>query len=85
MRERAAAIGATFKIASRPGGGTAIIIERADPGSVMSDAVLADLMNTTMANGKTDQELAETPDPADNGESADAHEASGVDVEHRVP
>lgn len=85
MRERAAAIGATFKIASRPGGGTAIIIERADPGSVMSDAVLADLMNTTMANGKTDQELAETPDPADNGESADAHEASGADVEHRVP
>jgi signal transduction histidine kinase len=85
MRERAAAIGASFKIISRPGGGTAIIIERADPGNVMSDAVLANLMNTTMANGESDQELAATLDPADNGESADAHEVSGVDTEHRVP
>ena len=44
MRERAAAIGATFTVVSRAGGGTAIIVERPHTGSVMSDEVLADLM-----------------------------------------
>lgn len=44
MRERAAAIGATFTVVSRAGGGAAIIVERAHTGSVMSDDVLADLM-----------------------------------------
>ncbi|HWV34772.1 MAG TPA: ATP-binding protein [Thermomicrobiales bacterium] len=48
MRERAAAIGASFTIISRPGGGTAIIIERAEVGSVMSDSVLADLMSNSL-------------------------------------
>jgi signal transduction histidine kinase len=44
MKERADAIGATFQIVSRPGGGTAIIIERLNSGNVMSDDVLATLM-----------------------------------------
>lgn len=46
MRERAAAIGATFTIVSRPGGGTAIVLERPHTGNVMSDDVLADLIGT---------------------------------------
>jgi signal transduction histidine kinase len=44
MKERADAIGATFQIVSRPGGGTAIVIERINSGNVMSDDVLATLM-----------------------------------------
>jgi signal transduction histidine kinase len=44
MRERADAIGATFQIVSRPGGGTAIIIDRVNTGNVMSDDVLATLI-----------------------------------------
>jgi hypothetical protein len=45
MRERASVIGASFKIVSRPGGGTAIVLERANTGNVMSDDVLADLIS----------------------------------------
>ena len=45
MRERAAVIGATFTIVSRPGGGTAIVLERPNTGNVMSDDVLADLIS----------------------------------------
>jgi len=45
MRERASVIGATFTIVSRPGGGTAIVLERANTGNVMSDEVLADLIS----------------------------------------
>nr|MBA2775725.1 hypothetical protein [Chloroflexia bacterium] len=45
MRERAAAIGASLTIVSRPGGGTAIILERTHTESVMSDDVLADLIS----------------------------------------
>jgi len=45
MRERAAAIGASLTIVSRPGGGTAIILERNHTESVMSDDVLADLIS----------------------------------------
>ena len=44
MRERANAISATFQIVSRPGGGTAIVIERVNSGNVMSDDVLATLI-----------------------------------------
>jgi len=44
MKERADAIGATFQIVSRPGGGTAIIIDRVNTGNVMSDDVLATLI-----------------------------------------
>lgn len=52
MRERAAAIGATFTVVSRPGGGTAIVLERANTGNVMYDDVLADLISAdNVANG----------------------------------
>ena len=44
MRERAAAIGANFSIVSRPGAGTAIILERAETGNVMSDDIFYDLI-----------------------------------------
>lgn len=79
MRERAAAIGASFTIISRPGGGTAIIIERAEVGSVMSDAVLADLMSNSLpyspdgssepGDEATDAEGA--PDPGHDPETDD--------------
>ncbi|MGC4191012.1 MAG: histidine kinase [Thermomicrobiales bacterium] len=49
MRERAAAIGATFRIVSRPGGGSAIIIERAETDDVLSDIVISDLMQVANA------------------------------------
>lgn len=44
MRERAAAIGADFEIMSRPGGGTVIIVERRDTGSIMSDELLETIL-----------------------------------------
>ena len=44
MRERAAAIDADFEILSRPGGGTVIIVERRDTGSIMSDELLASIL-----------------------------------------
>jgi signal transduction histidine kinase len=44
MRERAAAIGASFSIISRPGAGTAIILERTETGNVMSDDIFYDLI-----------------------------------------
>jgi signal transduction histidine kinase len=76
MRERAAAIGATLTIVSRPGGGTAIILERAHTGSVMSDEVLADLISventrwSQSGNGMDDGEIpAGNGDPVHNGTS----------------
>jgi signal transduction histidine kinase len=45
VHERAESIGATLAIVSRPGGGTAIVIERANSGDVMSDAVLESMMS----------------------------------------
>ncbi len=44
MRERAAAIDADFEILSRPGGGTVIIVERRDTGSIMSDELLDSIL-----------------------------------------
>ena len=44
MRERAAAIDADFEILSRPGGGTVIILERRDTGSIMSDELLETIL-----------------------------------------
>ena len=49
MQERAEAIGATFTIVSKPGGGTALVIERPNSGDVMSDEVLESMMS--MSNG----------------------------------
>ncbi|MBA3337848.1 MAG: HAMP domain-containing protein [Chloroflexia bacterium] len=51
MRERAAAIGATFDIATRPGGGTAIVIERSDRGDVTAELPVVALSD---ANGGSD-------------------------------
>lgn len=78
MRERAAAIDASFEIISRPGGGTAIIIERKDTGSVMSDELLDDLLR----HRADAQQLADEPDSADNRAGDDAPaSAPGSDVE----
>jgi signal transduction histidine kinase len=66
MRERAAAIGATFTVVSRAGGGAAIIVERAHTGSVMSDDVLADLMLIDRSGGGADYATA-TSDAVHNG------------------
>lgn len=68
MRERAAAIGASFTIVSKPGGGTAIIIERADTGSVMSDHVLADLMGEAIPETSVEDD-ASIEDVNDSHES----------------
>lgn len=50
MRERAAAIGASFKIISKPGGGSAIIIERADTGDMLSEAAISELIEVSGAD-----------------------------------
>ncbi len=66
MRERAAAIGATFAIVSRPGGGTAIVLERPNTGNVMYDDVLADLISAdNVAHGR---DVGERPNAVGNGE-----------------
>jgi len=73
MRERAAAIGATLTIVTRPGGGTAIILERPHTGSVMSDDVLADLISTENTRWEDDgaHDLpTPTGDPLHNGSGA---------------
>jgi signal transduction histidine kinase len=49
MRERAESIGATFTIVTRPGGGTAIVIERPNSGDVMSDEVLESMMSMSLS------------------------------------
>lgn len=49
MRERAAAIGAAFTIITRPGGGTAIVIERSNTG----DSLTSDLLAQLSPNGVT--------------------------------
>ncbi|MDQ3539589.1 MAG: hypothetical protein M3440_02775, partial [Chloroflexota bacterium] len=71
MRERAAAISATFTIVSRPGGGTAIVLERANTGNVMYDDVLADLISAdNVANGLA---AGDTPVPVRTGHGLSDH------------
>lgn len=80
MRERAAAIGASLSIVSRPGGGTAVILERAETGNVMSDDIFFDLIRHR-DNG---EEVAEPENSADNTEDDDASNTSaGNDEGHR--
>ena len=79
MRERAAAIGASLTIVSRPGGGTAIILERTHTESVMSDDVLADLISVEHTRSNQDGHVhdddeagdvsATSGDPSHNGVS----------------
>lgn len=79
MQERAAAIDASFEIISRAGGGTAIIIERKDTGSVMSDALLDDLLRQRADT----QQLAEETDSSDNKPSDDASNDTDVETGRR--
>jgi signal transduction histidine kinase len=67
MRERAAAIGASFSIISRPGAGTAIIIERAETGNVLSD----DLFDDLLQGRSDDAQVAENGESSDNGANED--------------
>lgn len=69
MRERAAAIGADFEILSRPGGGTVIIVERRDTGTIMSDELLE-----TILRGRTENDLEDSDEVADipDGEDTEA-------------
>lgn len=73
MRERAAAIGASFTIVSKPGRGTAIIIERADTGSVMSDHVLADLMGESIPETSVEDDAAIE-------HAIESHDSHGIDL-----
>ena len=79
MRERAAAIDASFEILSRPGGGTAIIIEREDTGNIMSDELLDDLLR----HRAEAQRVAAEDDSADNSPSDDDPSSSDVDTGRR--
>lgn len=79
MRERAAAIDASFEIISRPGGGTAIIIEREDTGSIMSDELLDDLLR----HRADAQRVAAEAESADNSPSDDDPASSDVDPGRR--
>ncbi len=77
MRERAASIGANLTVVSRPGGGAAIIVERAHTGSVMSDDVLADMISIdnvrqSAANDGREDMATENGDPMHNGPSEPA-------------
>lgn len=65
MRERAAAIGASLTIVSRPGGGTAIMLEREHTESVMSDDVLAGLISDEHTRWSHD---GHPPDDRESGE-----------------
>jgi len=68
MRERAEAIGARLTILSRPGGGTAILLERSRTDTVMSDDVLQ-----TMLQDEQGHKESETTGPA----TADSATATG--------
>lgn len=59
MRERAESIAATLTIVSKPGGGTAIVIERANSGDVMSDEVLESMMSISNGASLAEAELIE--------------------------
>ena len=59
MRERAESIAATLTIVSKPGGGTAIVIERANSGDVMSDEVLESMMSISNGASLAEPELIE--------------------------
>jgi signal transduction histidine kinase len=81
MRERAAAIGATLTIVSKPGGGTAIILERPHTGSVMSDDVLADLMSAESARASEDGQIGDDQDLAEDAPTGETvHNTSSATI-----
>jgi len=55
MRERAAAIGAAFTIVTRPGGGTAIVIERAASEDTLTTEILSHHPMNGQGNGQGDE------------------------------
>jgi signal transduction histidine kinase len=63
MQERAESIGATLTVVSRPGGGTAVVVERPNTGDVMSDEVLESMMS--MSAGFSPDGHDHEPEPAD--------------------
>lgn len=71
MRERAAAIGADFEILSRPGGGTVIIVERRDTGTVMSDELLETILRGR-TNGSVEDTEHDTEDESTDDSDTDA-------------
>jgi len=58
MQERAESIGATLTVVSRPGGGTAVIVERPNSGDVMSDEVLESMMSMSTGASHDEDESA---------------------------
>lgn len=62
MRERAEAIGARFTILSKPGNGTAIIIEREISANVMSDPDFAEMLSKRGGNGHHEDAPESTED-----------------------
>lgn len=79
MRERAAAIGATFSVISKPGGGTAVVIERTETGNVMSDEILNDLIR----HRDEESQVVDVEYSSDNTENEDASGTSETDDEGR--
>jgi signal transduction histidine kinase len=79
MRERAAAIGASFSIISKPGGGTAIVIERTETGNVMSDEILDDLIR----HRDEESQVVDVVYSSDNTRNEDASSTSESDDEGR--
>jgi signal transduction histidine kinase len=61
MQERAESIGATLTVVSRPGGGTAVVVERANSGDVMSDEVLESMMSMSAGAAQDDHEPPANP------------------------
>lgn len=68
MRERAAAIGGRISIISRPGTGTAIILERTETGNVMSDDIFYDLIR----HRDEESQLVQPSESTDNRTNDDA-------------
>ena len=72
MQERAESIDATLTVVSRPGGGTAVVVERANSGDVMSDEVLESMMSMSAGAAQDDDvpaadsaaDTAPVPEPA---------------------
>ncbi len=65
MQERAESIGATLTVVSRPGGGTAVVVERPNSGDVMSDEVLESMMSMSASASQDVPEPADEPDDDD--------------------
>lgn len=81
MRERAEAIGAKLTIVSRPGGGTAIILERRRTDTVMSDDVLRTMLEGDQPTDVT-ASTSHEPAPGAEHESTTAQDADEGEPEH---